>query len=236
LFDNWTYFIGPVLTVPLIFLPWVFHDRRTRPLVFFAGAIAALNLFQLVLYPYHLAPLVGVMFAIVAQGLRHLYVRLGHARGAVLLLTLPVCLLAVAAVKQDAGDLNLQLAYWERAAEWHRDARAYIAEWLSRRAGKQLVMVRYRPFHEVNQEWVYNGADIDGSKIVWAREVDPQSDAELLRYFHDRETWLLEADVLPQRVVRYPLEAARKWPDVTRRSSLLPPAAGPTRPHSEESQ
>ena len=56
LFDNWTYFIGPVLTVPLLFLPRIYRDRRrTRPLVVFIGAIAALNLFQLVLYPYHLA-------------------------------------------------------------------------------------------------------------------------------------------------------------------------------------
>jgi hypothetical protein len=205
LFDSWTYFIGPLLTVPLLFLPWTFRDRRTRPLVFFASAIAVLNLFQLVLYPYHLAPLVGVMFAIVTQGVRHLYVRLGYARGAVLAMLLPVGLLMVAALKQEAGDLNVTLAYWERAFEWHRDVRSYIVEWLSRRPGKQLVVVRYRSFHEVNQEWVYNGADIDGSKIVWAREVSPESDAELLKCFHDREAWLLEADVYPQRVVRYAL-------------------------------
>ena len=209
-FDTWTYFIGPLLTVPLLFLPWIFHDRRTRPLVYFAGAIAVLNLFQLVLYPYHLAPLVGVMFAIVTQGVRHLYVRLGHARGATLALLLPVGLLMVAAMKQEAGDLNLPLAYCERAAEWHRDVRSYIVDWLSRRPGKQLVVVRYRSFHEVNQEWVYNGADIDGSKIVWAREVSPESDAELLKCFHDREAWLLEADVYPQRVVRYPVVTAEK--------------------------
>ena len=216
-FDNWTYFIGPMLTAPLLFLPWIFRDRRTRPLVYFAGAIAALNLFQLVLYPYHLAPLVGVMFAIVTQGLRHLYVRLGPVRGAVLAAVLPLGLLAVAALKQNSSDLNLQLAYWERAAEWHRDARAYIAEWLSERPGKQLVVVRYAPSHEVNQEWVYNGADIDDSKVVWAREVDPQSDAELVRYFHDREVWLLQADVYPQRVVRYPSE---KLPNILRTSQL----------------
>ena len=221
LFDNWTYFIGPVLTVPFFFLPWIFRDRRTRPLVVFAALIAGLNLFQLVLYPYHLAPLVCVIFAILTQGLRHLYVRLGPTRGAVLALTIPAMLLVVAALKQNSSDLNLQLAYWERAAEWHRDARAYIAEWLARRPQKQLVVVRYSSFHEVNQEWVYNGADIDGSKIVWAREVDPQSDAALLQYFHDREVWLLEADRYPQRVVRYPVAAAQNLPAITR-SSLAP--------------
>ena len=204
LFDNWTYFIGPVLTAPLMFLPWVFRDRRTRPLVGFILAIAILNLFQLVLYPYHLGPVVGVMFAIVAQGMRHLYVQLGRRRGAVAVMVLPACLILVGAMKQEADDLDLRLAYWERAAELHHDSRAYIAQWLARRPGKQLAVVRYGPFHHPNQEWVYNGADIDGSKVVWAREVDDQEDAGLLRYFRDREVWLLEADVYPQRVVRYP--------------------------------
>jgi hypothetical protein len=204
LFDNWTYFIGPVLTIPLVFLPWVIRDRRTRPLVWFIGSIAVLNLFQLVLYPYHLGPVVAVMFAIVAQGMRHLYVQLGRRRGAVAVLVLPVCLMLVGTMKLEADDLVIRLGYWERAMELHHDARAYIADWLSKRSGKQLVVVRYGPFHHPNQEWVYNGADIDGSKVVWAREVDEQQDAELLRHFKDREVWLLDADEYPQRVVRYP--------------------------------
>jgi hypothetical protein len=206
LWDNWTYFIGPVLTVPLAFLPWVFSDRRTRPLVLFILAIVILNLFQLVLYPYHLGPVVGVMFAIVTQGMRHLYVQLGRRRGAVAAIILPLCLILVGAMKQEADALDLHLGYWERAVELHHDARAYIADWLAQRSGKQLVVVRYETYHHPNQEWVYNGADIDGSKVVWAREVDQQQDAELLRYFKDREVWLLEADVYPQRVVRYPAE------------------------------
>jgi hypothetical protein len=213
-FDSWTYFIGPVLTLPLLFLPWIFRDRRTRPLLYFAGVIAVLNLCQLVLYPYHIAPLVGAMFVIVTQGLRHLYVQLGRTRGAALAMAVPLCLLLVATLKTEAEPLNLQLAYWERGAEWHRDSRAYIADWLSHRPGKQLVVVRYTPFHEVNQEWVYNTADIDGSKIVWAREVSPESDAKLLDYFHDREAWLLEADVIPRRLVRYPLRPEH-LPEVT---------------------
>ena len=126
--------------------------------------------------------------------------------------------------KQNSDDLNLQLAYWERAAEWHhhRDARAYIAEWLSRRPGKHLVVVHYSPSHEVNQEWVYNGADIDGSKIVWAREVSPDADEKLLKYFHDRQIWLLDADEYPQRVVRYP-SGGDPLQDITRTSDLFSP-------------
>jgi hypothetical protein len=65
------------------------------------------------------------------------------------------------------------------------------------------VIVHYSSRHSPDQEWVYNGADIDGSKVVWAREMDAQSDARLLSYFKDREVWLLNADSIPQRVRPY---------------------------------
>jgi hypothetical protein len=74
---------------------------------------------------------------------------------------------------------------------------------LSHRARKQLVIVQYSPDHSPDQEWVYNAADIDRSKVVWARQTDPKSDAELVSYFADREIWLLKADSRPQHVVPY---------------------------------
>jgi len=207
LFDNWTFFIGPLLTAPLIFLPWIFRDKRTRILVAFLAAMAFMNLFQLVLYPYHLAPVVPIIFAVVAQGIRYIYVNLLRAswrRAVTFAVVLPFSLILVGAMKQEADYLGIPLAYWERAAEPHRDARAYIESWLKARPRQQLVIVRYGPDHPPNQEWVYNRADIDHSKVVWAREMDPCSDERLLRYFSGREPWLLEADVYPQRVVPYP--------------------------------
>lgn len=207
LFENWTFFIGPILTIPLLFLPFVFRDRRTRPLLFFVAVIATLNLFQLVLYPYHLGPIVCVLFAIVVQAIRHMYVslsRVSRPRALYISILLPICLMLVGALKQEAAELGIPLAYWETATENHRDRRAYIQSWLTARPGKHLVIVRYAPGHSVNQEWVYNQADIDGSKVVWARGMDRVSDATLLNYFSDREPWLLEADVYPQRVVRFP--------------------------------
>ena len=65
------------------------------------------------------------------------------------------------------------------------------------------MIVHYSSKHSPDQEWVYNGADIDDSKVVWAREMDPKSDAQLTGYFKDREVWLLNADSKPARVVPY---------------------------------
>src|SRR5581483_8991734 len=75
--------------------------------------------------------------------------------------------------------------------------RTEVEHHLRQLPGKQLVVVRYALKHEPFEEWVYNDADIDSSKIVWAREMDPAENQRLLAYFKDRTVWLLEADKKP---------------------------------------
>jgi len=44
------------------------------------------------------------------------------------------------------------------------------------------------PDHAPFDDWVYNAADIDKSKVVWAREKETGNESDLLRYFHDRRS------------------------------------------------
>jgi len=67
-----------------------------------------------------------------------------------------------------------------------------------------LVLVRYKPDHDPMAEWVYNGADIDGSKVVWARDMGATANEELIRYYKNRRIWLLEADDTPPSLSPYP--------------------------------
>jgi len=80
--------------------------------------------------------------------------------------------------------------------EWPRGnlERAALLRQLQQLPGLQLVIVSYGSHHDVDREWVYNDADIDMAKVVWARDMGKSGNQELLQYFHDRKIWFLEPD------------------------------------------
>ena len=62
------------------------------------------------------------------------------------------------------------------------------------------------PYERGYREWVYNEADIDRAKVVWAREMDIAQNRKLLEYFNDRSVWLVEVDQYdsPPKLLPYP--------------------------------
>ena len=97
---------------------------------------------------------------------------------------------------------------------WHRDwesgggqgtGREFVESKLQEDPARHLVIVSYRANHNPFNEWVYNDADIDHSKIVWARDMGPQQNAELIHYFSSRKIWLFEADDVPPKLSSYPV-------------------------------
>ena len=86
--------------------------------------------------------------------------------------------------------------------------RARVLSELTKCRGQQLAIVKYEPDHVPREEWVYNGADIDGEKVVWARDMDAAENKELIDYFKNRTVWLVEPDEQPPRVSPYPGQPA----------------------------
>ena len=59
----------------------------------------------------------------------------------------------------------------------------------------QLVFVKYpSPDWNLLHEWVYNSADIDHQRVIFAHDFGPEQDRALLNYYPDRSVWLLTFD------------------------------------------
>ena len=77
------------------------------------------------------------------------------------------------------------------SAPWHIQ-RAQLLEQLKQEDGKHLIIVSYGPRHSVHNEWVYNEADIDSAKVIFARAINSTQDCQLVEYFKSRRIWSLE--------------------------------------------
>jgi hypothetical protein len=205
------FFFGMALLPPLFMLPRVFRDRRVRFLlaagvVFGAGLTANAWLF-----PHYAAPFACAVYVILLQAMRHLRLwRPGSQPvGLALVRVIPIVCLILAGLRLYAGPLHLSIPRWPTM--WYGTEpvglpRARIQTELERHSGPQLAIVRYAPDHAPFDDWVYNAANIDQSKVVWAREMDDRNSLPLLIYFRDRTAWLVEPDSNPPRISPYPPE------------------------------
>jgi hypothetical protein len=88
--------------------------------------------------------------------------------------------------------------------------RARLLHQLEGDGERHLVFVRYYnpwPRGLGHEDRVWNAADIDASRVVWAREMGDDADRRLLDYYPDRRAWLLEIEVDKQsyRLTPHPL-------------------------------
>ena len=212
LIGAWLFFLGPALSLPLLFLPQIVkRDRRLRALMIIGIVTIVAIEVDAWFYPHYAAPITALLFAIVVQGIRHLRIwRRGEGgRGQLLARAIPAICVIMIAVRLVAQPLGLQFPpawpmVWYHTAEGNT-ARASMLARLTAMEGKQLAIVRYGANHNaVMNEWVYNRADIDAAKVVWAREMDAAENRELVQYFHDRRVWLVEPDETPPKVSPYP--------------------------------
>jgi hypothetical protein len=72
--------------------------------------------------------------------------------------------------------------------------RAKLLTGLTQTKDRHLILVKYGLHHSYHNEWVFNDADIDRSKVLWARAMSAKADCKLAEYFKDRTIWLLEID------------------------------------------
>ena len=197
----WKVYLGFALTIPLLTLPWVMRDKWMRFALLTCGVLIAIVVSRL-LNPHYAAPITGLVFALVLQGMRHMRIWQWHGRPTGQLIVQAILVICVAS-------LVLSLAQKIRVKPshaWSLQRPRILAE-LKKDGERHLVIVRYPPKYSwTTGEWVYNEADIDGAKVVWAREMDADQNLRLLEYFNDRQVWLLEVgqNRPPFKLVPYP--------------------------------
>jgi hypothetical protein len=214
----WLFFIGPALTIPLVMLlimaPARFSFRRvgskTRILVLVCFSVyVGMALLVYRPAPHYAAPAVVALYALVLQAMRHLRLWRWHGRpaGRFMVRAVPsicfIMLLLRAAVPLPGIPVPTQNPLtWCSSHRGNLD-RARILAQLKSTPGYHLVMVRCTPKHNWTNEWVYNEAEIDQAKVVWARDMSPAENQELFTYFKDRQVWVIDPDNTPVRLLPY---------------------------------
>ncbi|HXO34912.1 MAG TPA: hypothetical protein VN901_21455 [Candidatus Acidoferrales bacterium] len=193
LYYFWQVYLVPPLPFVLIALPCAARDRRLRvPWMIFAIFVMGLAV-EVWFLPHYFAPAAALLYLFLMQCMRHLRWFEWNQRPVGRALVRAVCVVYVGTALLRIG---LAVAHVHPEKEWqHGDMeRAAIVRELDGRPGENVVLVRYAPDFDLDREWVFNGADIDGSKIVWARDMGAEKNQELLDYYRGRKFWIIEAD------------------------------------------
>ncbi|MGC1616167.1 MAG: hypothetical protein WA736_15895 [Candidatus Acidiferrum sp.] len=193
-------FFWPGVLFLLPVLPFAFRDRKMRLLVVTLLVVVAGVFVVIWSAPHYAAPVTCIIYALLVQAVRHLRRMKWRSRSLGLALSRALVVILVLETGVNVARRACDPMWWTCTGDASRVA---ILEKLLHTPGKHLIMVRYGEDHNIHDEWVYNGADIDGSKVIWARELDNQQNARLFSYFKDRRIWLVEPDVDNTKLMPY---------------------------------
>src|SRR5437868_1285378 len=197
----WVFYIAPLLTLPLFLFYRVLRDRRVRFLVI-AGAVGLASSAAVLFFNIHyVAAIAPILLALTVQGMRHLRTWCWDDKHIGQFLVRSIVVMCVVMVPVQVHILSASPAPGSWAAIGPE--RVALEQQLRSVPGPHLVLVRYRPDHDPLLDWVYNGADIDRQNVVWARDMGPEANEELLRYYSKRRVWLLQPDDVPANLAPY---------------------------------
>lgn len=204
----WSFYFGPLLTIPMIFgLFWL----RSRPVLAASFAVTVVGFcFITFSWPHYLTPAVGLLVLISVAGLG----ALRHARwgpwGLFLSRALPLAIVATCIVP-----LASLVTGWPRLAPTFMTPCCYLAvpygrlpveRALAAASGDDLVFVRPVSAAKGGVQWVFNGADIDHQPIIWAHDLGDDKNAALIRYYAGRRVWRVEPVANPEGSVAQELQ------------------------------
>ncbi len=197
----WPFFFGAALSVVFLFTQKILATRRMRVVWIAAGAVLLAVLTEQSGYPHYFAPAAPAAFLLVIQGLRYVAQwRAGQAPigPAVVRCVIPI-LCVVLGVRAATMPLRSAPGGTRNYYSWccvnaRQNDREPYARKLEALPGNHLVIVSYHLAAYDTVEWVYNEPDIDGAKVVWARDMGQEKNQELLNYFPGRDVWIVQIE------------------------------------------
>jgi hypothetical protein len=206
----WLVLLGPALTLPLLVAPlirprelrWRLLDWQKRLLVWASAVSIAGLALEVYGLPHYAAPMTCVLMALVLLAMRRMrrWEWRGRPAGVFLSRAIPLTCLLMLVLRAAAAPLHIDTGpawppTWYNSHSSEKMPRNEFERRIDNFPGKSLVLVSYKSDGkpDIPHEWVYNAADIDSAKIVWAWDMGAAKNQELIDYFKDRQVWRIQA-------------------------------------------
>jgi len=200
-------FLPNVAFLPLVLSPCALRDRRLRWMLGVLLFVLGASLLTVASHPHYVAMLLPIVVLCLVECLRRMAIWRPHGWpvGLVCIASwlIVVTLLQHPMTAPDLAETSNPKLFPNR--------RVTLFAELDSRPRQSLVIVRYHADHWVHDDWVWNEPDIDAAKVVWARDMGNEKNAELIEYFSGREVFMLLADgesgdpyKTPAKLVSYP--------------------------------
>ncbi len=193
-------FLAPGLTLILVLVAATSGLLRWLRLPLFGSAIVVLgSLLTSWFFPHYIAPMLAPWAIVLTAGARTLWLMPGSRRTGPMLVVLVFAITIASAIMAPirlVAERKVDRPRWDVTHD--SLTRALAAD-----GRRHIVLVRYGPEHNFDEEWVYNSASIEQQPVIWARSLAPEKDARLISYFGDRVVWYVDVDVggVPFRIV-----------------------------------
>ena len=179
------FYLQTILRLPLLALPWMFCDRWRSVLIVAIAFVMAGSCTHLSAgHPHYIAGLATALLIVVTLCIRKLEtIRIQERRvGPIISPVILSCWILMSATTFAADVIERPR---EPRLQWAMK-RASIERKLGGEQTQQVIFVEYLPHHNIHQEWVYNGANIDSQPVIWANDLGESHNEALVRYLRNR--------------------------------------------------
>jgi hypothetical protein len=183
-------------------IPWARMRKRKKWLVLLLGSGIVALLPEVWIHPHYVAPFTAVALILIVAAGRAMWYRLAayRWRGPIFIAVLLL--------------LFIPLGAEYALIRTHTTDRGRLVRKLTSMGGRHLIFVSYAENWDSGREWVYNGADLNGSPVLFAHLRSDGENRQLIDHYPSRTAWIVrlgpaQTDV---HLERYEAALARATP------------------------